>query len=152
MRAKIETGHAHRSEIEVELTRRQSELQFLDETSQKELNVPVAELEVPEDTSPEVLQAAEAAYKETRTKIENLGAVNPSAWEEFQEAQQRHDFLTAQRQDLLDSIRDTEEGHSGDRRIFEEPIFRSFQGDQRKLQAGLSDVVRRRFGRNASHR
>ncbi len=55
-----------------------------------------------------MLQAAEAAYQETRTKIENLGAVNPSAWEEFQEAQQRHDFLTAQRQDLLDSIRDTE--------------------------------------------
>ncbi len=44
LRAKIETGHAHRSEIEVELTRRQSELQFLDETSQKELNLPVAEL------------------------------------------------------------------------------------------------------------
>jgi chromosome segregation protein len=108
LRAKIETCHARRSEIEVELTRRQSELQFLDETSQKELNVPVAELEVPEDTSPEVLQSAEVAYKETRTKIENLGAVNPSAWEEFQEAQQRHDFLTAQRQDLLDSIRDTE--------------------------------------------
>ncbi len=108
LRAKIETGHAHRSEIEVELTRRQSELQFLDETSQKELNLPVAELVIPEDTSPEVLQAAEAAYKETRTKIENLGAVNPSAWEEFQEAQQRHDFLTTQRQDLLDSIRDTE--------------------------------------------
>jgi chromosome segregation protein len=108
LRVKIETGHARRSEIEVELTRRQSELQFLDETSRKELNVPVAEIEVPEDTSPEVLQAAEASYQETRTKIENLGAVNPTAWEEFQEAQQRHDFLTAQRQDLLDSIRDTE--------------------------------------------
>jgi len=108
LRARIETGHAQRSEIEVELTRRQSELQFLDETSRKELNVAVAELETPEDTSPEVLQAAEASYQETKTKIENLGAVNPTAWEEFQEAQQRHDFLTAQRQDLLDSIRDTE--------------------------------------------
>ena len=101
-------GHSKRSEVEIELTRRQSELQFLDETSRKELNVPVAELEIPEDTSPEVLQAAETAYQETRTKIENLGAVNPTAWDEFQEAQQRHDFLTAQRQDLLDSIRDTE--------------------------------------------
>jgi chromosome segregation protein len=108
LRAKIETGHAQRSEIEIELTRRQSELQFLDETSRKELNVAVAELETPEDTSPEVLQAAETSYHETKTKIENLGAVNPTAWEEFQEAQQRHDFLTAQRQDLLDSIRDTE--------------------------------------------
>ncbi len=34
--------------------------------------------------------------------------MNPSALEEFQEAQQRYDFLNAQRQDLLDSIRDTE--------------------------------------------
>jgi chromosome segregation protein len=108
LRARIETGHARRSEIEVELTRRQSELQFLDETSRKELNVAVAELEVPEDTSPEVLQAAEVSYQETKTKIENLGAVNPTAWEEFQEAQQRQDFLSVQRQDLLDSIRDTE--------------------------------------------
>jgi chromosome segregation protein len=108
LRARIEKGHAQRSEIEVELTRRQSELQFLDETSQKELNIAIAELETPEDTSQEVLQAAEASYQETKTKIENLGAVNPTAWEEFQEAQQRHDFLTAQRQDLLDSIRDTE--------------------------------------------
>jgi chromosome segregation protein len=108
LRAKIETGHAQRSEIEVELTRRQSELQFLDETSRKELGIAVAELETPEDTTPEVLQAAETSYQETKTKIENLGAVNPTAWEEFQEAQQRHDFLSAQRQDLLDSIRDTE--------------------------------------------
>ena len=108
LRARIETGHAQRSEIEVELTRRQSELRFLDETSRKELNIAVAELETPEDTSLEVLQAAEASFQETKTKIENLGAVNPTAWEEFQEAQQRHDFLTAQRQDLLDSIRDTE--------------------------------------------
>jgi chromosome segregation protein len=108
LRARIETGHARRSGIEVELTRRQAELQFLDETSRKELNVPVAELETPEDCSTGVLEAAEASYQETKTKIENLGAVNATAWEEYQEAQQRHDFLTAQRQDLLDSIRDTE--------------------------------------------
>ena len=108
LRIRIETGHVRRSEVEIEFTRRQSELQFLDETSRKELNIAVAELELPEDCSPEVLRAVELAYQETKTKIENLGAVNPTAWDEFQEAQQRHDFLTAQRQDLLDSIRDTE--------------------------------------------
>jgi len=108
LRVRIETGHNHRSEIEIELTRRQSELQFLDETSRKELNLAVAELEIPEDISAEVLQVAEQSYQETKTKIENLGAVNPTAYEEFQEAQQRFDFLSAQRQDLLDSIRDTE--------------------------------------------
>jgi chromosome segregation protein len=50
----------------------------------------------------------EQKYQEVRTKIDNLGPVNPQALEEFQEAQQRYDFLNAQRQDLLDSIRDTE--------------------------------------------
>jgi chromosome segregation protein len=108
LRVRIEAGHTRRSEIEVELTRRQSELQFLDETSRKELNVAVAELELPPDTSAETLQAAEASYQETKTKIENLGAVNPTAYAEFEDAQRRHDFLSAQRQDLLDSIRDTE--------------------------------------------
>ena len=108
LRIRIEACHAQRSEIEIELTKRQSELQYLDETSRKELNVAVAELETPNDTSAETLQTAETAYQETKTKIENLGAVNPTAWEEYQEAQQRQDFLTAQRQDLLDSIRDTE--------------------------------------------
>ncbi|MES1260216.1 MAG: chromosome segregation protein SMC [Acidobacteriota bacterium] len=108
LRVRIESGHQNRSETEVDLTRRQSELQFLDETSRKELNIPVAELEIPEDTTIAIVQAAEQAWQETKTKIENLGAVNPTAYEEFVEAQQRFDFLSAQRQDLLDSIRDTE--------------------------------------------
>lgn len=112
LRQKIEIGHNHRSEVEIELTRRQSELQFLDETSRKELNAPVTELQTPEDFSPEVLEAAEHAYHDTRTKIEHLGAVNPTAYEEFEEASQRQEFLTAQRQDLIDSIRDTEKAIS----------------------------------------
>ena len=51
---------------------------------------------------------AEQRYQEVRARIEALGPVNPQALEEFQEAQQRYDFLNTQRQDLLDSIRDTE--------------------------------------------
>jgi chromosome segregation protein len=51
---------------------------------------------------------AERLYQEIRAKIEAMGPVNPQALEEFHEAQQRYDFLNTQRQDLLDSIRDTE--------------------------------------------
>ena len=51
---------------------------------------------------------AETRSQEVRARIEALGPVNPQALEEFQEAQQRYDFLNTQRQDLLDSIRDTE--------------------------------------------
>jgi DNA repair exonuclease SbcCD ATPase subunit len=41
-------------------------------------------------------------------RIEALGPVNPQFREEFHKAQQRHNFLSTQRQDLIDSIRDTE--------------------------------------------
>ena len=54
------------------------------------------------------LQDLDARYSEVRRKMEALGPVNPQALEEYEEAQQRQDFLSAQRQDLLDSIRDTE--------------------------------------------
>jgi chromosome segregation protein len=85
-------------------------LKFLDETSRKELNTPVEELAAQEETvlDDAGLEEAEARYQELRAKIEALGPVNADALQEFQEATQRHEFLNAQRTDLLDSIRDTE--------------------------------------------
>ena len=110
LRAEVEAAHQKRSEIEVDLVRKQAELKYLDETSRKELNTPVEELMPADETLPdgEALTEAERQYDELRARIEALGPINPQALEEFQECQQRHDFLSAQRQDLIDAIRDTE--------------------------------------------
>jgi chromosome segregation protein len=110
MRAGVEQSHERRSQVEVELVRKQAELRFLDETSRKELNCPVAELAASDDPLPDAgaIAEAEQAAMEVRNRIEALGPVNAAAMEEFQEAQQRQEFLSAQRQDLIDSIRDTE--------------------------------------------
>ena len=110
LRAGAQEMHERRSQVEVELVRKQAELKFLDETSRKELNCPVQELAAEDSPvpDPDTIAEAEQACNEVRARIEGLGAVNPAAMEEFQEAQQRHDFLSAQRQDLIDSIRDTE--------------------------------------------
>jgi len=150
LRLSAATALGSRSQIELELVRRQSELKFLDDTSRKDLSIPVAELaaemarmaveaakaeaeakpseegaeaksEPAEGAGPESVEAAPAARMdefavveaeerviEIRKRIESLGPVNPEAWAEYQESQQRYDFLNAQRQDLLDSIRDTE--------------------------------------------
>jgi chromosome segregation protein len=56
----------------------------------------------------EALVEAESKYLDLRRKIDQLGAVNANALEEYDEAERRHIFLSSQRQDLLDSIRDTE--------------------------------------------
>ena len=110
LRASGEESHEKRSQIEVDLVRKQAELKFLDETSRKELNAPVADLAAPDDPVPDAEAIAQARQEcdEVRNRIESLGPVNAAAMEEYREAQQRQDFLSAQRQDLIDSIRDTE--------------------------------------------
>jgi chromosome segregation protein len=105
IRQKIEVARAQRSQHEIALVKSQSELKFLDETSRKELGVPAAEIG---ECPAEDLIETEKLYHDLRVKIENLGPINPQALEEFDEAQQRQEFLSAQRQDLIDSIRDTE--------------------------------------------
>ncbi len=110
LRSQAQVLGEKRSGLQVELARAESELKHLDETSQKELEAPLASLATESETLPDddALQAIEIKYGEVRKKIEALGPVNPQALEEFEEAQQRQEFLQAQRQDLLDSIRDTE--------------------------------------------
>jgi chromosome segregation protein len=79
--------------------------------------------EIPAEAAPEARAAAEAAIAEPqgpppsmtaedalvtlKAKIERLGPVNMMAIEQFDELDQRHSFLTKQRQDLLDSIAQT---------------------------------------------
>jgi chromosome segregation protein len=110
LRLAVQLGQEKRSQVEVDLVRKQSELKFLDETSRKELGTPVEELGTETETVPniEAIGAAEQEAAEVRQRIEGLGAVNAAAMEEFQEAQLRQEFLSVQRQDLIDSIRDTE--------------------------------------------
>ena len=110
LRADSQTAQERRSSTELGLVKKQAEMKYLEETAEKELNATPAELTAGDDTeiAPEVLLEAEAKYKEVKTKIDGLGPVNPQALEEFEEASQRYEFLSTQRQDLLDSIKDTE--------------------------------------------
>jgi chromosome segregation protein len=138
LRVDVQTAQEKRSQIELELVKKQAELKYLDETSRKELNAPLEELAAGEEAvlDDAGLAEAEQKYQEVKARIEALGPVNPQALEEFQEAQQRYDFLNAQRQDLLDSIRDTEKAiHDIDvesRRRFTE-AFEAVNGHFRQI-------------------
>ena len=113
LRGRIEAGYERKSQVEVDLVRRQAELKFLDETSRKELGVALEELEKPEQVlDAEGVSEAERLYQEVKSKIEALGPINPAALEEYETAVQRQEFLTTQRKDLIDSIRDTEKAIS----------------------------------------
>jgi len=110
LRSGMQAAHDRRTQCEIELVKKQAELKYLDDTSRNELGAPVSEVAGGEETVPDeaVLAESEEKYRELRAKIDALGPVNPEALEQYGEAQQRYEFLNAQRQDLLDSIRDTE--------------------------------------------
>jgi chromosome segregation protein len=110
LRVEAQAAQERRAEIELELVRKQGDLKYLDETSRKELNTAAGEVASSEEIELDEVGVAEVEqkYQEVRAKIEALGPVNTQALEEFQEASQRYEFLNTQRQDLLDSIRDTE--------------------------------------------
>jgi len=110
LRAESQAVQEKRSQIEVALAERRAELRYLDETAGKELNASLQQLADSDEEvlDEEALAHAEENYDRLKARIEALGPVNPQALEEYEDAKQRYDFLNAQRQDLLDSIRDTE--------------------------------------------
>ena len=55
------------------------------------------------------LAAVETEVAEIRDRLERMGPVNVLAVEQAQEHEERHQFLTAQRQDLVDSIAELEQ-------------------------------------------
>ncbi|OFW41669.1 MAG: chromosome segregation protein SMC [Acidobacteria bacterium RIFCSPLOWO2_12_FULL_67_14b] len=65
----------------------------------------------PEEPAPSHM-TAEEAIAELRAKIDRIGPVNMMAIEQSKELEERHTFLTGQRQDLIDSIAQTNEAIS----------------------------------------
>jgi chromosome segregation protein len=109
-RLAVQEAQDRRTQIEIRLVSLQSDLKHLDENARKELASPASELVREDDPEldDQALSELDAKYMEVRNRIEALGAVNPQALEEFKESELRYNFLNTQRQDLLDSIRDTE--------------------------------------------
>ncbi len=99
-----------RSSVEVRQTEALTELRNLNEKCQHELNLSLAEIaeevEVADDFD---LLAARSLAEEQRRRLEGFGAINMLAVEELAEAEERLDFLTSQRQDIIDSIASAEE-------------------------------------------
>jgi chromosome segregation protein len=149
LRNDSQAAQERRGGIELELVKKQGAINYLDETSRKELNVAAPEIEAAEELDEAGVLEAEEQSTTVRNRIEALGAVNPQALEEFEEASQRYEFLNTQRQDLLDSIRDTEKAiqelDTESRRRFKETfeiVNENFRGMFKTLFGGGEGEMR----------
>jgi len=110
-RQSLQDMREERGRFEVDKARNDSDRQHLRKTCLAEVNAQPEDLIASETAfmSGEELALAEANYREMKQRIENMGAVNMMALEEFNECEQRFTFLTRERDDLLQSIADTQQ-------------------------------------------
>jgi chromosome segregation protein len=109
-RRELEVVRESRSSEEVALAREESEMNHLRTSFVNAHSISIDEAAAV--TSPTDLarddESLTAELEDLRGKLDSIGPVNPMADEEYRELETRHEFLTTQRQDLLDSISSTE--------------------------------------------
>jgi chromosome segregation protein len=142
----LDQARDRRGELAATAAKLQSDAQYMAESCLNDLGVQRHEL-MADATIPivagEELAIEDHVYREMRTRLDNMGPVNMMALEEYKETAERHTFLEAQRQDLLDSIQNTiatiKEIDTVSRQKFEEAFHRineNFQLTFRKLFGG----------------
>ncbi len=99
-----------RSAIEIDKTRLESELDHLGQSCIEEYHRPLEEIvaEIGDEQWQSDFDEVRRAYDELREKVENFGAINMRALEEYQELEERYRFLVNQRADIEQSIADTQ--------------------------------------------
>jgi chromosome segregation protein len=100
-----------RGKLEIEQARNESEREHLRQSCVEELNAQPEDLiaEFPALLTGEELRASDAQYHELKSRIESMGPINMMALEEYNECEQRFEFLGRERTDLLQSISDTQQ-------------------------------------------
>jgi chromosome segregation protein len=109
-RQSLEEVRAERNQRQIEKARNDADRDYLRQTCVAELNAQPEELmaQSPQLLIGEELVAAETNYNEMKARVEAMGPVNMMAFEEYQECEQREGFLRRERDDLVQSIENTQ--------------------------------------------
>jgi chromosome segregation protein len=109
-RASLDELRADRGQRQIEKARNDADRDYLRQSCVAELNAQPEELIAQESQLlvGEELVAAETNYNEMKARVEAMGPVNMMALEEFQECEQRESFLRRERDDLVQSIQNTQ--------------------------------------------
>jgi len=109
-RQSLDELRAERSQRQIEKARNDADRDYLRQTCVAELNAQPEELIAQQEQQlvGEDLIAAETNYNEMKARVEAMGPVNMMALEEFRECEERDSFLRRERDDLVQSIQNTQ--------------------------------------------
>ena len=108
-RGQLDALREERHRFEVERARHDSDQQHAELACQSEFGLTAEQIcaETTERLAAEELAAARARYQEIKERLETIGPVNMMALEELTECEERNEFLSKQKADILASIEDT---------------------------------------------
>ena len=119
MEAQLKTGRAaldqlreNRAGLSSELAKLHSDLEYLEGSCLAEVNVEAQVLRADTEIvrlAGEELTAEEETCRGLKQRLEQMGPVNMMALDEYKETAERHAFLETQRNDLIESIENTQE-------------------------------------------
>jgi chromosome segregation protein len=111
-RAALDQSREDRAGLSSELAKLKSDLEHLEASCLAEVNVEAQVLRADGEIgrlTGEELAAEEETCRMLRQRLEQMGPVNMMALDEYKETAERHGFLMTQRQDLIESIENTQE-------------------------------------------
>jgi chromosome segregation protein len=125
-----------RGKIEIEKTRLESDLEHLERSCREEFHLSVSEIvaEIQSQEWERDYEEVVQSHDRLRELIENFGAINMRALEEYKELEQRYQFLNGQRLDIEKSIADTQKAISEINRRSMEQFEEAFQSIRRHFQ------------------
>ena len=111
-RAALDRLREDRAGFSSTLAKLRSDLEHLEASCLAEVNVEAQVLRADAEIARlagEELSTEEETCRALRERLDQMGPVNMMALEEYKESAQRHEFLLTQRQDLMESIENTQE-------------------------------------------
>jgi chromosome segregation protein len=111
-RAALDQLREDRATLSSEVAKLRSDLEYLEASCLAEVNTEAALLRADTEVArldSEALLSEEETCRALRQRIEQMGPVNMMALDEYKEIADRHGFLEAQRNDLIESIENTQE-------------------------------------------
>jgi len=142
LRARKADLQEKRSGIEVARARIETQLQNIDQQCQEQLQQSMEEVVKGLDISQIPAEEISSRYDRLREQLDSFGPINLAALEEYQEAEERHTFLTAQRQDIESSIADTSRAIQEINRRSREQFRTTFEA----VNHNFNGVFQRLFG------
>jgi chromosome segregation protein len=117
-----------------ELTELNLKIQYLVHQIQEHYHLDLTMEDLPASEEEVVdLEKSEVRLQRLRDRVARIGEVNLTAIEEYEEQQQRHDFLTAQRDDLVQSLEGLKKAISRINRTTRKRFLQTLEAVNRKL-------------------